>query len=391
MRVKLTDQLVATTTLPESKDEHFLWDSVVLGFGVRIRRAKSGDVNKDYVCRHKIGSVQRRPQLGPAAVLSTNQARGLAKEMLAKVLMGQDPHAAKVERRAADQHTFLVLSRDYLAAKQGKLSPRFHVEATRYLTDPRYFGPLHAMPVDKIALRDVAARLAVIERECGTVTPLRAKSSGRAMYAWGIAQGRAQFNPFNGAGDYHEPKPRDRVLSDGELAAIWKACGDDDFGKIVKLLILLAARRNEIGGMKWGELSYGTWKLPAERSKNREAHTLPLPPLAQSIVESIRRRNDRDLLFGHGSAAGFIQWDYAKRSLERTLGEFKPWTLHDLRRTAATRMCDLGVLPHVVEEILNHKSGHRSGVAGIYNRSRYENEVRAALELWAAHVSALVA
>jgi integrase len=65
------------------------------------------------------------------------------------------------------------------------------------------------------------------------------------------------------------------------------------------------------------------------------------------------------------------------------------WTLHDLRRSTATKLADLGVQPHVIEQVLNHVSGHKGGVAGIYNRSSYEREVRAALALWADHVRVL--
>ena len=98
----------------------------------------------------------------------------------------------------------------------------------------------------------------------------------------------------------------------------------------------------------------------------------------------------RDQLFGERSDLGFTQWG-AERDLDARLGEsVKPWTLHDLRRTAATGMADIGVQPHIIEAALNHISGHKVGVAGIYNRSSYEREVRNALALWADHVRAIV-
>ena len=102
------------------------------------------------------------------------------------------------------------------------------------------------------------------------------------------------------------------------------------------------------------------------------------------------QRVGRDHLFGTRSADGLSHW-HAKADLDRQLGAaVAPWRLHDLRRTAATRMADLGVQPHIIEAVLNHYSGHRAGVAGIYNRSAYEREVRTALALWADHVRALV-
>ena len=182
------------------------------------------------------------------------------------------------------------------------------------------------------------------------------------------------------------------MLDDGELANIWQGCGDDDYGRIVRLLILTGARRSEIAGMRWSELNLdaGTWALPKERAKNKRALLLPLPAMALDIIASVPRMVSRNQLFGERAASGFTQWN-AKQALDQRLaGKVGQWRLHDLRRTCSTRMGDLGVQPHVIDSILNHYSGHRAGVAGVYNKSPYEREVRAALALWAEHVRALV-
>jgi integrase len=182
------------------------------------------------------------------------------------------------------------------------------------------------------------------------------------------------------------------VLDDSELAAIWRAAGDDAYGKVIKLLILTGCRRQEIGGMRWSELDLekGSWTLPPERTKNGRAHILRLMPLALKIIQSAPERVARDHLFGSRSSSGLSDWGHAKADLDQRLGAtVKPWRLHDLRRTYATRLCDLGVAPHVVEQLLNHASGHKGGVAGIYNRSNYANEVRAALALWADHIATI--
>ena len=180
------------------------------------------------------------------------------------------------------------------------------------------------------------------------------------------------------------------MLSDRELAAIWRACGDDDYGRIVKLLTLTGCRRGEIGGMCWSEFDVGNgmWTLPAERAKNKRALVLPLPPAAWQIVESVPHIVDRDQLFGERSDVGFRSWYSSKMALDARCG-VTGWTVHDIRRTVATKMGDLGVLPHVIEALLNHASGHKRGVAGTYNRSIYEKDVRAALVLWADHVHTL--
>ena len=117
----------------------------------------------------------------------------------------------------------------------------------------------------------------------------------------------------------------------------------------------------------------------------------PLSQPALEILQGQARQPGRELVFG-GGAGPFQGWSNAKVALDKRLqaaGMAAPWRLHDLRRTVATRMADLGVQPHVVEAVLNHASGHKAGVAGVYNRSSYAAEKSAALTLWAIHVAAL--
>ena len=208
-----------------------------------------------------------------------------------------------------------------------------------------------------------------------------------------MENGLAETNPTVGTAKPKAPPSRDRVLSDQELLAVWQAAGDDDFGRIVQLLVSTGQRRTEVGGMCWSELNTerGTWTIPAKRAKNNREHLLPLGSLALDVIRSTSPVVGRDPLFGARTDGGFSNWGEGKRLLDTRLGDqVQPWVLHDLRRTVATRMADLGVSPHVIEEVLNHRSGHRSGVAGIYNRSRYEREVKAAVATWDRHVSALI-
>src|SRR5262249_62077468 len=137
---------------------------------------------------------------------------------------------------------------------------------------------------------------------------------------------------------------------------------------IVKLLILAPQRGTEVGGMARREinLDQGTWTIPAVRTKNGREHTLPLPPLALDIIAGILRVVGRDYLFGP-RAAGFTSWTYPKRFLDKQIGDqVEPWRLHDLRRSAATRMCDLRIAPHVLLQILHPHTGHRTGRSRIF-------------------------
>jgi len=176
------------------------------------------------------------------------------------------------------------------------------------------------------------------------------------------------------------------------LAAIWNAAPDSDYGRIVRLLMLAGQRKDEIASLRWSEIdaSAKTITLPGNRTKNSREHVVPLSRDALDILRTIPHRNERDLVFGDGQG-GYAGWSKAKATLDRRLGNVvKPWTLHDLRRTSATRMADSGVQPHIIEAVLNHVSGHKAGVAGVYNRAADEPEKRAALDTLASYIRTAV-
>ena len=385
--MKLTAKTIAAIALPEGKSDFITWDEDLPGFGYRVRLGAGGRLLKSFVCQYKRNGASRRMTFD--AVLGAEQARAEARKVLAKVELGQDPQGEKTEQRDRDRLSMKSQVAAYLDSKRSKLAERSMIEATRYLTDPKYFGPLHGKSLDGIKRRDVADRVVTIGRECGAATAVRARGTLSAFFTWAMRMGLCESNPVMGAATA-ETRPRERVLTDPELVAIWNACGDDDFGRIVRLLVLTGARRSEIGDMAWSEVNFdrGTFTIPAARSKNGRPCALPLMPMMRSIIEDVAHRVSRDQLFGERSH-GFTVWDRSKIALDARCG-VSNWTLHDIRRTVATRMGDLGVAPHVVEALLNHQSGSKRGVAGVYNKSPYEREVRAALAMWCDHLRALI-
>jgi integrase len=393
MKAKLDAKTVAALTLPRNKGEAFLWDAEITGFGYRLRRAADGGLLRSYVAQYRAGGRLRRVTIGDAEKLTTAQAREAARKVLARVELGHDPQAEKVEKRRRDAHTTKAVIEDYLAAKQSELRPQSYRVKKLYLTGP-YFQALHPIAVTDVARSDVAKCVRDVARRHSPSTAAAARRALSSFFAWAIADGLLGdgANPVEGSHRPDEPASRDRVLTDAEIAAVWRGCGDDEYGRIVRLLILLGNRRQEIGGMRWSEidLKAGTWALPAERAKNKHSVTVHLPPAAIAVIESVPTTT-RDCLFGARATAGFTAWDYGKADLDRRLdGAAKPWRLHDIRRTVATRMADIGIEPHVVEACLNHYSGHRRGVAGVYNRSPYEKPVKIALARWSDHVLNLV-
>jgi integrase len=387
--MRLDAKTVAVLTLDGKKDDIF-FDNTLTGFGFRLRLGAGGKVLRSWVAQYRRAGASRRMLIGNADVLSAEQARDKAKKVLAAVALGEDPQADKAERRGKDRQTVKAVVDDYLADRESDWRGASARENRRYLTGP-YFAPLHSMAIDKITRRDVASRIIAVKREHGPIVAGAARAKLSAFFVWCMRQGLAELNPVIGTDPPKSAAPRERVLSDAELAAVWNNCGSDDYGRIVKLLILLGQRRQEVGGVRWSELDLdaGTWTLPKERAKNGKAHTLPLMPMALGIIRAVPQMATRPQLFGSRSSGGFTAWDLGKQALDKASG-VTAWTPHDLRRSFATRLCDLGIAPHVVEQILNHQSGHRSGIVGVYNKSRYEREVRAALAMWEDHIRTLV-
>jgi integrase len=383
MKHKLTQQIVNTLTLAKDRDEEFVWDTDLEGFGVRLRRS-AGGVRKSFVSQYRLHGRTRREKLGDRLTLA--QARAEARRILARVELGHDLKAEKNAKRAQAARTFAAAVELYLANKARRWRPGTLRQNRLYLTG-RYFKPLHSVPLAEISRAYIAARFSAIINEHGDGTAVAARRSVSALLAWAMQEGWIESNPTIGTRKPAIPASRDRVLSNEELAAIWRASDP-----ITRLLILTGARRQEVGGLCWSELvlETGTWTLPAARSKNHRAHTIALPSAALTIINAVPR-TERDHLFGERAKAGFVTWSRHKRALDQRLGDsVAPWRLHDLRRTVATGMADIGIEPHIIEACLNHHGGHRRGVAGVYNRSPYEQAVKIAFARWADHVLALV-
>jgi integrase len=391
VKLKLDAKTIPALVLPKGRTDEICWDAELEGFGLRLRRRADGGLLRNWVTQYRANGHTRRVTIGSVDKISPMQARDVARKTLARVELGHDPQAEKQAKRERSALSFRAAVEAYLAATEPHLRPASTRLNRLYLLGP-YFRPLHATGVADVSHPHIAARLSAIGRDHSSHTAAAARRALSALYKWCMEEGWCSSNPVIGTRKPAENKPRDHVLSDRELAAVWRACGDDDPGRIIRLLILLGSRRQEVGGMRWSEfdLDAGTWTLPGERSKNHRSHTIVLPPAALAIIASVPRTS-RDHLFGDRAGAGFTGWSNAKLDLDRRLGQtVKPWRVHDLRRSVATGMADIGIEPHHIEAALNHYSGHRRGVAGIYNRSSYQSAVAAALARWSEHIAALV-
>jgi integrase len=353
-----------------------------------------------------------------AATLSVS-SRYASGQLSSMRTLGHDPQGQKIEDRARAAETFEPAMRRFLQWKKDRLKPRSYEEVERHLV--KHAKPLHSLQLAKIDRRTIASRLAELTVSHTPKVSDAVRSSLSALFTWAMKEGLIDAHPVIGTNRAHEARSRDHVLTVDEIREVWNALPDNDYGDIVRLLILLGLRRDEVGSLSWSEvdLHRALITLPGSRTKNRCEHTVPLAPAALAILESRWRKrqqkhksddsdeDQRDFIFGNGQG-GFSGWSKSKAGLDQSILEarqkaanqsrgdatkIKPmiWRLHDLRRTMSTVMHDgLGISPHIVEATLGHISGHKAGVAGTYNRAQYEHQVRAALERWAAHIEALV-
>lgn len=402
-------------TCPPGSTEIIYWSDELPGFGLRCR---ASGVRSWYVQYRTKAGETRKHTLGSPNDVPFAKAHKKAAELIAAAKLGGDPAGEAKQAKAATKAAITVgeLVEKYLANQRARMRERSFEELRRHLggakpdgeSRPRYgkpldAKPLHNRPAGKVTQREIVELLQGMAGVAPT-TANRVRASLSAMFAWGMKAGLIQANPVAATFKPAEEKTRERVLSDRELALIWRSTsGGADHDRIVRLLMLTGARREEIAGMRWSELTLNndgsaTWLLPPVRSKNRLPHMLTLPRFAAGLLPQPRQgENDevRELVFGEGRGS-FSGWSRCKERLDARIAEanggkpIAPWVLHDLRRTFVTRLNDLGTEPHVIEALVNHVGGiAKAGVAGVYNRSAYAVQKRAALNLWCDHVARL--
>jgi integrase len=356
------------------KLQGWLWDVGVMGFGAR---RQTNLVH--YYVRYRHNGSQIVRSIGRHGALTPDTARAKAKQLLGTVAGGIDPFAQTLSAEG-----FPAAIDRYLERKR---SLKSFTQTERYLRN--HSAPLHSLKLAQIDRRKIAALLGDVETTRGPVARNRLRSTLSAFFAWCITEGLLDSNPAAGTAKADVGGSRERVLTPQELRKLWRALGDDDFSNVVRLLLLTGQRRNEIGKLQWSEVDLARKMivLAPARTKNSRQHELPLSAQALAILKGLPRRNTTDFLFGK---RGFTNWNDAKQELDGRVG-IAPWRLHDLRRTAATQMSELGVLPHVTEQTLNHVSGAKAGVAGVYNRSKMIDAVRDGLQKWADHVDRITA
>jgi integrase len=392
--MKLTQRAINALDLPAGKTDAIYFDDTLHGFGVRLREGGT----RMYVVQYKIGGKQRRITIGSTAQLTAEAARTKASTILLAVRTGTDPQAERATAKARAGDVFVAIAKRYLARQKVRLRPNSYMAVERYILT--HFEPLHLLPLAHIDRRIAAERLSNIAAERGPASANRARATLSAFFSWSWREGLVEANPVAATNKQAGDIGRDRVLSIAELAEVWRAAGDNAYGAIVRLLVLTGQRRAEIGSLRWSEIDFAAQliRLPAERTKNKRAHEVPLSEAAAQLLNTMSPHGG-EFVFGAVSRVGFNDYSKQKFVLDERItaarqvagvAPMAPWVLHDLRRSVATHMAEIGIQPHIVEAVLNHTSGHKAGIAGVYNKAAYDRAKRTALALWADHVMALV-
>jgi integrase len=395
----------------------FLWDDELSGFGIRMTSSGA----KSYIYQYRTGgreAAKRRYTIGKhGSPWTPKTARDEAERLALLVGQGIDPATADSERRR--QAVELAFSSYVTTFVDGYLKSRWKDwKLGKSMLERQAVPILKSKPLPLIKRSDVVAILDPLLDRPAVARLMHATL--RKLFKWAVSRGDIERSPIENMEAPAIPAARDRVLRDDELAIVWEAAGalGWPFGPIYHLLIGTGQRREEVAAMSWEELDRATvtWTLPAGRAKNGQTHIVPLNTGAVSTIDAVARALSkagdgeevkwptRGLVFtttgktavsGHSRAKARLDDNITtilkKHSADgRSSPVFSAWRVHDLRRTVATGLQRLGIRFEVTEAVLNHVSGSKSGVAGVYQRHDWADEKRSALDAWGRHIDALV-
>lgn len=373
------------------------WDTSLPGFGVRI--TPKGD--KTFCLMYRIGGKLRRMTLGEYSVLTLADARDRAKDALELVRQGIDPveerkrrEEAEVARRV-EGFTFEDLAKQFLDEHVARLRSAYEVKRSfnEYLIPQ--FGKTKARELKRTKIRDFLDKMA----QTRPVMANRCLAYIRKMYNWALSKDLVELNPCLGISRPGKERQRDRVLSEDEINAIWKALDEEKpiMAATFRLRLLTAQRGGEVHSMCWKDIDGYWWTIPAEFSKNGLSHRVPLSPQALRVLEQVRivtdeqdkkaKRKRSDWVFPNPKRRTDHIYEVQKLAQRVRKTSKVDYRAHDFRRTAASMMAGMGIPRLTISKILNHVE---PGVTAVYDRHSYDQEKQDALNAWGTRFSRIV-
>lgn len=380
-------------------------DSVLPGLYLIVQPSGA----KSWAVRYRHQGRPRKHTLGPLATLPLAEARARGRAALQAVAAGRDPAGEDKLARGGPQDLFQSVVADFIVRHVRVNNKRRTSEEVERLFK------LHVMPawserdIKAITRRDVVDLLDAVVDLGRPIAANRTFAAVRKFFNWCVERGIVDASPCDRVRQPTVEKSRDRVLNDVELTLVSRAAERIGwpFGTLILVLLLTGQRRDEVAGLRRSEITGNLWTIPGRRTKNGLPNEVPLSAPVLELLKRAPRLSGDELVFsttGHTAISGFSR---AKTQLDRAIlqieneiageGGREPlkhtqvmsWRLHDLRRTLASGLARLGEPIHVIEAILNHRTGAISGVAAVYNRHSYRDEKRTALEKWASHFNRL--
>ncbi len=419
MKAKLTDVFIQKQKVADGQRIE-IFDQQVPGFGIRI-----GGRERAFFFVRRVRGRKVRMSLGVYPAVSLSKARSLALDILHRIKAGEDPTEELKRRKtkvddAEELRYSAVVDRfitQYCRGKKKPLRERTVVEYERHLTGPLVLS-WKGKPIDQVSDRDVITVIDRLEGEGHFASARLFKAYTRRFFGWCVEKRLIDKNPAERAPLASRPSDfvRERVLSVPEIRLVLAAADrlDAPYRAFIYVLALCGQRRHETSVMKWQDLDLTgdrpIWRIPGEVTKNHRAHDVPLAPAVVDTLRHVPRiitshvqsdgtcvEDASEYVFSGDGKTPISGFSKIKVKLDKLLeidrvakrpgtSSLAHWTWHDLRRSIATGMADLGIAPHVIEAVLNHVSGSKAGVAGIYNLGRYDEDRRRALSAWCSIV-----
>lgn len=387
--MKFTDASIRNLRPRESR--YIEWKDNGGGLGVRV----SPKGRKTFVYMYRFDGKPRMMTLGTYPRTSVAQANKLHGDAAAALEEGKDPGAEKIEQRKAerDAESVEALIELYID-KYAKIKKKSWKEDERILN--REVKPEWGKKKAKnIHRRDVIKLLDEIADRGAPIQANRTLAVIRKMYNFAIKRGIMESSPCVQIDPPGKEKAKDRYLTADEIKNFWNKLPATDMPETaklaVKMILVTGQRPGEVTGMRKDEIDGDWWDIPAERTKNGLPHRVFLSDLAQEIIEQAEEYNDgKEHVFPSPRKGEGYDKDGLPQFVRRNLStlEVDPFTPHDLRRTAATYLHEMGFPTHLVSKLLNHKD---KGVTGLhYNRYEYANEKQQALEAWDRRLTAIL-
>jgi len=408
-RLKFSNRTLASLSAPATGQVDY-WDTAFPGFGLRVSRGGK----KTFVAMYSFEGRKRRLSLGAYPSLSLANARTEARKAMAAASKGTDPATKRAQQRSAETFTQLV---DAYIERHAKVKKRSW-ERDEAILNKDFIPTLGRRKARNITRRDIVEILDAIVARGAPIQANRSLEIVRKVFNWALSrdEGLIEFNPCQGIEKPSLENQRDRVLTSDELRDLWLGLSGTPIRETkdqrlsmspairlaLKFQLVTAQRKGEVIGAAWDEMDTesGNWTIPANRSKNRLAHKVPLSPLALDLLKEIQKLNkDSDWLFQSPRVSRTAQSsrvykpitgpavDHAFRLSLPALG-LSNVVPHDLRRTGASHMTSIGIPRLVVSKVLNHAE---TGVTATYDRHSYDQEQRQALEAWAGRIEAILA